>query len=271
MKWVAKGRWCLWGGNGQEHHRPAGPPFHSSDDWQARGLAQPRVWDHPARDALRQPGGSAGERGEGACPPHCSRAAFPRIPAPQGEQGEQCHSVRCPRWLRHSQQLSMPWHGTATLTGSGEAGADLPLPVPTTGLSPGGCGWAPAVPSAQPRHAAAAQLGSPRALPVQPSRPTGPPGSRAVAGMPPGRPGPAWVRLVTHMAGISRVRAPASLPPPHWRTLNPSPPHPGPRPGCPGHHGAAARPPPPPRSPAPPRRTVWPSPAHSWKRGAGDG
>lgn len=45
-----------------------------------------------------------------------------------------------------------------------------------------------------------------------------------------GRPGPAWVRLVTRTAGISRARAPAPLPPPRRRTLNPGPPHPGPDP-----------------------------------------
>ncbi|XP_064888151.1 kunitz-type protease inhibitor 4 isoform X2 [Columba livia] len=43
-----------------------------------------------------------------------------------------------------------------------------------------------------------------------------------------GTPGPAWVRLVTRTAGISRARAPAPLPPPCRRTLNPGPPHPGP-------------------------------------------
>lgn len=98
-------------------------------------------------------------------------------------------------------QLSMPWHGTAMIPGNGEASANLPMSIANTGLSPGGCGLSPA----QPRHATAAQLGPLRAVPGQLSRPTGPPSSRAVARMPPGRPGPAWVWLITCMAGISWV------------------------------------------------------------------
>lgn len=120
-----------------------------------------------------------------------------------------------------------------------------------------------------PAHTAA--RGSPRATLGQPPRPTGPPSWRAVARALPGRSGPARVRLVTCTAGIIWAQAPAPLPPPSLRTLNPSSPHPRPRPSCPGHHGAAAWPPLPPRSSAPPRHKVQPGPTRGWKRGDGDG
>lgn len=106
-------------------------------------------------------------------------------------------------WLMAAPELAAfhALHGTVMIPGNREVSANLSQDK----LVPRRLWQLLVLSSAQPGCATATHLGSLRAVPGQLSCPTGPPSSRAVARMPPGRPGPARVWLVTCMAGMSLV------------------------------------------------------------------
>lgn len=139
MKEAAKEQRCLQDGNGRENHRPAGPALHSHNGRQRGGTHRLSPVRGPILPGMLSVGHEgAWDKGKG----YSSGTAFPQDL--HHREHTESGAPAVPR-LMAAPELAA-FRGTVMIPGNGEASPNLPMSVPNTCLSPGGCGshwWFP--------------------------------------------------------------------------------------------------------------------------------